>query len=741
MLTAAATLIGAQLLFKIAFLDEERVRIRLHCDNGGCTAELNGQHSITLPRRGALPGDRIGLYSYNRGERQYFTRFRFRPYEAAAEVVDFRFPRAKKAQEKLSIDHAWCADPSTGVYYGGPRWKRSVAFIHGARSSAFDLDVEIENPTDAGIMFHAADERNGIIFAVRPLFNDAIFFRLADGEPGPVLAIMPYQSLRTGREALRVLQLIVNILLRTAVLLLALHLLTAWPRSFRLPSWLSAQDLFERRRSLVTLSVILFLSSWALVGLASIYGLHRIPHIGDETAYLFQARIFADGHFWAETPALPEFFDMEHVIMSDGRWYSKYPPMTSFLLSLGLRAGAYWLVNPFLSAVLSLFVFYLVREMAPVRVALLAWLLLVTSSFYIMLGASLMSHTPTATFLTGSLLFAVRAQRRWNRMPFFLSGIMLGMALLTRPYTAFLYAIPLGIVFLFQLRLAPSPLLLGKRLLVFLAGVYPFLVVYFPWNIMHAPFDGIPVALYAQYNDTDLLGFGPMKGYGWYMTWGSWGHTPAKAFRSVHRFLDFLSRDMFGWPWQWSLVFVPVPLLDRRYRRWGMLGLLFIGVVIAGHMLYWCTQHIGYGPRYWYAIAPLIAVLTALGIHTLYTRSQKTAPKGSVSLATVALCTLLAVFAGRNAVRHVPASISQGYNYNNVSPALRDHVRNSGLTNAIVFASSSGCTHKEGLFLNDPFFETGNIYARDLGPANEALIRQYPEKAVYRWDGVTLEPY
>ncbi len=89
------------------------------------------------------------------------------------------------------------------------------------------------------------------------------------------------------------------------------------------------------------------------IGVSLSYDLgHTIP---DESAYQFQARVFASGHVMAtplpgataaaDTP--PEIYFEDQIDTTRG-WFAKYTPGYPLLLSLGYLLHCPWLVNPVL---------------------------------------------------------------------------------------------------------------------------------------------------------------------------------------------------------------------------------------------------------------------------------------------------------------------------------------------------------------------------------------------------------
>ena len=74
--------------------------------------------------------------------------------------------------------------------------------------------------------------------------------------------------------------------------------------------------------------------------------LEPFPHIEDEAAHYFQARIFASGHLFAPAPASPEFFPSSWMMLNGGRWFSVFPAGWPLLLAIGMKVGAPALVDP-----------------------------------------------------------------------------------------------------------------------------------------------------------------------------------------------------------------------------------------------------------------------------------------------------------------------------------------------------------------------------------------------------------
>ena len=70
-----------------------------------------------------------------------------------------------------------------------------------------------------------------------------------------------------------------------------------------------------------------------------------MPHLKDEHAYLFQAKVFAQGRITNPAPPMAEAFFVPYVVTRDGQQFGKYPPGYPLLLAAGVVLGRPWVVN------------------------------------------------------------------------------------------------------------------------------------------------------------------------------------------------------------------------------------------------------------------------------------------------------------------------------------------------------------------------------------------------------------
>ncbi len=565
---------------------------------------------------------------------------------------------------------------------------------------------------------------------LRPFLNDVFFTFLKSGEPGPIASIGSLQQLTLSREALRLGSLLGNLILRSALFLVLLWLIGRAVIGMVQIKPGRLDEVLGRFLNGRLLPLLLFGMTFGVLACVARYCLDAVPHIPDETAYLFQAKIFAQGKLWAPVPHWPEFFRFEHIIMHDGRWFSKYPPFFSLLLALGVGAGVPWLVNPLLGAVSGLFIFLLTERITGSRGwGVLAWLLLLTSPFFLFINASMMSH---ALALLLTLLFIYLLFRGLDSnaiILFLLSGLCVGTLILTRPFTALLVFIPAAVYVIGVALFKGRPAAGFKHLMAIGIGMLPFLIFIPLWHHIYLPDNrGVFDFFYTAYHEADRLGFGADKGAGWMLTWGTWGHTPAKGLRSIYNFLSYTSQYLFGWPWRLSFAFVGVGLIFGRHRVicWPLFGMVMC--LAAGHLFYWCSQHIGYGAR---LILPTVCGLIFLRDRLAESISNRAPGQRAASFF---LGLILLGLVGWNLIGYLPERLKEGRNYANVNAGLKERVEEMDLDRALIFVKTENLLYNDGFFMNDPFMNKTVIFARDLGERNQTLMAEYPEYDVYYWD-------
>ncbi|MBZ2179165.1 MAG: hypothetical protein ACK58M_05110 [Acidobacteriota bacterium] len=177
---------------------------------------------------------------------------------------------------------------------------------------------------------------------------------------------------------------------------------------------------------------------------------------GDESAYLFQARLFAAGRLTAESPAEvapPRLFHFQHHLMHEGRWFGKYPPGWPALLAPATLVHGERLLNPLAGLMILWLTWRIGLLLFGIVVAEHAVLLLAASPFFTLSCVDYLSHAPACLLLALALYCLLLAWR--GRHPArALGGMLLALFLLAlvRPYVAAWTGSLLGLGALWLLR-------------------------------------------------------------------------------------------------------------------------------------------------------------------------------------------------------------------------------------------------------------------------------------------------
>jgi 4-amino-4-deoxy-L-arabinose transferase-like glycosyltransferase len=346
----------------------------------------------------------------------------------------------------------------------------------------------------------------------------------------------------------------------------------------------------------VTLLLLLAVLGGILVFVSTVVFEHR-PLLVDSVIQLFQAKIFAAGEIAAAAPSSLEYFVTQHMVVTEGRWYSQYPPGHSALLAIGVLVGAPWLVPIALSLAAAGLLYGFARRAYDEETARVTVLLLVLAPFFFFMGASFMSHVSSLAGVCGFLYCFVR----WEvgrRVPVLAAaGAILGAAFLSRPVEV----LAIGAVFGAALVVECAR---GRRWLPLAAFGVAFLAL---------------ASIYLAYNAaTTGHAFRP----GYIELWGSshglgfhegpWGepHTPAAGLRNALLDLSLLNVFLFEWPvpalWPLGIALAAGWLT----RRWDVLLVAAFLAVPTANFFYWHRDTF-LGPRFVHVTVAFLLPLTA----------------------------------------------------------------------------------------------------------------------------------
>lgn len=304
-----------------------------------------------------------------------------------------------------------------------------------------------------------------------------------------------------------------------------------------------------RSRYSLAVGFLAFLA-FALAALFSRSVFEHLPHLEDEVAYLYQAKVFARGEIVGPLLENRRAFWQPFVVDDTkmGTRFGKYTPGWPLALSFGVAWGQPWIINAFLAALTVALVYRLGTALFNRDVGLIAAILMTFSPMLILLNATMMGHTMAICLATGFIYAYWRLEH--DRKPLkwgLLAGFLLGMLVISRPLSAVAVAVPfiawsgirLLMAFVQSVKarktdffLRPlSPLIALGIVTLMLAVVSPI----FNYAATGKPREN----LYQRVWSYDIVGFGPCCGRS--------GHTLEKGFRHARYDLSLTAADTFGW--------------------------------------------------------------------------------------------------------------------------------------------------------------------------------------------------
>lgn len=352
------------------------------------------------------------------------------------------------------------------------------------------------------------------------------------------------------------------------------------------------------------LAALVFLTT----NLISLYIFNRTPHIHDEAAYDFQAKIFLKGRLYVPSPCAKEIFDFPHVV-NNGRWYSQYPPGFPGLLSIGLIFKAPWIINTIFAALTIILIFFLGIELFDEKVALLVSLFASLSYWFLILSSTMLSHTTHLFFCTLFLLFYIRFIKHPCLTNSLIAGFGFLMAFLIRPYESVLFAVPPAIYLLFLMFKEPKKYLKTALPMALLAALSLTTLLAYNYGTTGDP---LKMGYIERYGPEHGIGFGKTGYTGIPHTFFRGADLTAKHFYQLHLHL-------FGWPISsllgllLYLFFFVKNYKDRKTKDLELLLLFIILSTVFGLFIYWGLFPI-LGARMYYQLFSILVVLTAAGI-------------------------------------------------------------------------------------------------------------------------------
>jgi hypothetical protein len=474
----------------------------------------------------------------------------------------------------------------------------------------------------------------------------------------------------------------------------------------------------------------------AASALLAVFAFEQLPHVEDEVAYLLQAKMFAAGQLTA--PAPPEALrpGLEFYLMDvrGDSWIATPPMGWPAILTLGVWAGAPWLLNPVLAALTLLILHSLVSRVWTREVAHLTTLLIAVSPWYLGTAGALMPHIASLFLVSVCWWLLVRTTeeippRAWVALAL-VAGLAMGWVFVIRQLEGVILGTLTGLWLLRYLR-APGGM---TRIMAYSLGCVVAGAAYLWQNyaLTGSPLEA-PLARYlTEYWTAGANTYGFGEGIGPPQGWGgldlALGHSPFEGVMNTMQNLSALDLEFLGWG-AGSLALLWCALFYSRSDRGGWAMFAVIATILVAMFFYWFAGSFYVGPRYWFMMLFPIAVLSALGFQGLSARLETMGVPRARSVSV-----LLGLAAFSFLVATPWRGVEKYHAFRETTTVARDAGAASDELVFVTFDSPGSA-----LFLNDPFLRNdATIYLQDKGEeANAAAISLYPDRTVrYLNDGL-----
>ncbi len=416
--------------------------------------------------------------------------------------------------------------------------------------------------------------------------------------------------------------------------------------------------------------------------------LDGMPHIPDSAAYLFQAKIFADGGLWADAPPYVQFFMHTFLILDEGRIFTHYPFGFPAVLATGVMLGIPWLVTPVLGGLNLVLTAKLGKVLYDRRTGNTAALLGLVSPFFMFMNGTFMSHPAGLFFTLAVLYFAFSIDTGRPLLRGAAAGASLGLLAAVRPLNA------AGMGFYLIILIIWKWLKSGRRKKILAAAAGAFLGTALTGilTLLHNKFmTGDPFFTpYELYIGDRVLGtqLGLFGGKSHDLMLGL-----SHALLNTNIWTSHLMISLFRWPAFIVLAPLMIPLLKAKKNVSDRFMALGTGIIFG---LYFFYRYPGvcYGPRYYYEALPFLLLLTARGIlwpldamTVFYGKRRKISQVEIRQIATalsVMVVAVVVIFSLRNPSRY-DSDIARLRKRQNISSGILNSVRSQELQNAVVF--------------------------------------------------------
>lgn len=203
-------------------------------------------------------------------------------------------------------------------------------------------------------------------------------------------------------------------------------------------------EAFLRRAGPPLAAVVSALVVWVVWGSST-----PVPTAPEESSYLLQADIFARLHWTAPAPALPEFFEQPHVLVSPVI-ASKFPPGHALLLAIGSVVHFHPLVPLLLTAATAALLFALATRLCNPWVGLLTWITWLTTPLVLRYQPGYFSEVTSATAILAAWWCLLDWREHRQKRSIALMALAVGWGAITRPVAMLAFGLPIVIVVVYD---------------------------------------------------------------------------------------------------------------------------------------------------------------------------------------------------------------------------------------------------------------------------------------------------
>lgn len=471
--------------------------------------------------------------------------------------------------------------------------------------------------------------------------------------------------------------------------------------------------------------------------------LRAVAIFRDEAAYVLQSGLFARLRWAAEPPPIPAFFEQMHVLVTPV-FAAKYPPGHALVLAAGTALGLPGLVPLLLAGGTGALVFAFARRVGDPWIGLLTWVLWSTSGTVLRFLPSYFSEATTGILWLGAWWMLLEWKRdhrtRW------LCGVAaaIGWGAITRPFTMFLFAIPVGLVILVEVARRKGA---WKDLAAGLAVGTSILAILPLWSVRTTgDWRTTPLQLYTSlYMPWDVPGFRPVSSTATRALPPVLDRVRVEmiANRERHVFARLPSiawhtairivREAWVSPGLSLVLFFLIGLIVIPAVAWTGLASAFL--LFAGYLFYWWHWTL-----YFLELQPVLAFVTAAGVAAVFRALR---PDSRAARSSAAGWPLLLVAIGVLVVRKEPIAYwrtarLEHSSYQRQFLTAVESIRDRRAVVFVRYAPDRDYYLHRSSVANGPEGRNARVWiVHDRAAENEALLRLAPERTPYLYDEKT----